>query len=94
MRYAGSDLLLQIHLAEKGHAAAVIPGLLLAAVPPPAARVRALPGRPRRRVMTGVRSGAAGDPAIRAFRTALGQAIRATTASPAPGAGTAGTRRP
>jgi hypothetical protein len=45
--------------------------------------------------MTGVRSGAAGDPAIRAFRTALGQAIRATTtASPATGAGTAGTRPP
>ena len=33
VRYVASDLLLQIHLAETGHAAAVIPGLLLAAVP-------------------------------------------------------------
>ena len=76
VRYAASDLLLQVHLAEKGHAAAVIPGLLLAAVPPPAARVRALPGRPHRRVTTGVRSGADADPAIRAFGKALSQAIR------------------
>ena len=83
VRYAGSDLLLQIHLAETGHAVAVIPGLLLAAVPPPAARVRALPGHPHRKLTTGVRSGAGGDPAIRAFRTALGQAIRSTTANTA-----------
>lgn len=87
VRYVGSDLLLHVHLAEKGHAAAVIPRLLLAAVPPPAARVRPLPGRPHRRVMTGVRSGASGDPAIRAFRTALGQAVRSTPANPAPVAG-------
>jgi DNA-binding transcriptional LysR family regulator len=79
VRYAGSDLLLQVHLAEKGHAAAVIPGLLLAAIPPPAARVRALPGRPHRTLTTGVRAGAGRDPAIRAFRAALGEAIRATT---------------
>ena len=79
VRYSGTDLLLQVHLAEKGHAAAVIPGLLLAAVPPPAARVRALPGRPHRKLTTGVRSGAAGDPAIRAFRAALGQAVSSTT---------------
>lgn len=87
VRYSGSDLLLQVHLAETGHAAAVIPGLLLAAVPPPAARVRALPGRPHRKLVTGVRSGAGGDPAIRAFRTALSQAIRSTTANPAAGHG-------
>jgi DNA-binding transcriptional LysR family regulator len=71
VRYSGADLLLQLHLAETGHAAAVVPGLLLAAVPPPAARIRALPGRPRRRLTTGVRAGAGADPAIRAFRTAL-----------------------
>ena len=79
MRYAASDLLLQVHLAEKGHAAAVIPGLLLTAIPPPDARVRALPGRPRRRLTTGVRAGADRDPAVRAFRSALGEAVRATT---------------
>ena len=83
VRYSASDLLLQVHLAEKGHAVAMIPGLLLAAVPPPAARVRALPGRPHRKLTTGVRSGADRDPAIRAFRKALGQAIRSVTVNPA-----------
>lgn len=78
VRYEGSDLLLQVHLAEKGHAAALIPGLLLAAVPPPAARVRTLPGRPHRKLTTGVRSGADDDPAVRAFRAALSEAIRQT----------------
>jgi len=76
VRYSGSDLLLQIHLAETGHAAAVLPGLLLAAVPPPAARVQPVPGRPHRRLTTGVRAGAARHPAIRAFRAALREAIR------------------
>jgi DNA-binding transcriptional LysR family regulator len=75
VRYSGSDLLLQLHLAETGHAAAVVPGLLLAAVPPPAARIRPVPGRPRRKLTTGVRAGAAGDPAIRVFRAALRRAI-------------------
>jgi DNA-binding transcriptional LysR family regulator len=85
VRYTASDLLLQIHLAETGHAAAVVPGLLLAAVPPPSARVRALPGRPRRRLTTGVRAGADRDPAVRAFRSALSQAIRATAGGRAAG---------
>jgi DNA-binding transcriptional LysR family regulator len=76
VRYVASDLLLQIHLAETGHAAAVIPGLLLAAVPRPAAGIMPLPGRPHRRLTTGIRAGAAGHPAIRAFRAALRQAIR------------------
>jgi DNA-binding transcriptional LysR family regulator len=76
VRYVASDLLLQIHLAETGHAAAVIPGLLLAAVPRPAARIMPLPGRPHRRLTTGVRAGAARHPAIRAFREALRQAVR------------------
>lgn len=90
VRYAGTDLLLQLHLAETGHAAAMIPGLLLAAVPPPAARVRALPGRPRRKLTTGVRSGADADPAVRAFRAALTQAIGRTAARAAAAAGPAG----
>jgi len=76
VRYVASDLLLQIHLAETGHAAAVIPGLLLAAVPRPAARIMPLPGRPHRRLTTGIRAGAARHPAIRAFREALRQAVR------------------
>jgi DNA-binding transcriptional LysR family regulator len=76
VRYVASDLLLQIHLAETGHAAAIIPGLLLAAVPRPAARIMPLTGRPHRRLTTGVRAGAARHPAIRAFREALRQAVR------------------
>lgn len=79
VRYAASDLLLQIHLAETGHAAAVIPGLLLTAVPRPAARVHPIPGRPQRRLTTGVRAGAARHPAIRAFREALRDSIREAT---------------
>jgi DNA-binding transcriptional LysR family regulator len=79
VRYMASDLLLQIHLAETGHAAAVIPGLLLAAVPRPKARIMPLPGRPHRRLTTGVRAGAARHPAIRAFREALRQAVREAT---------------
>ena len=85
VRYSGSDLLLQIHLAETGHAAAVIPSLLLTAIPPPVARIRAISGHPRRRLTTGVRSGAAGQPAVRAFRAALSEAIRSATANPATG---------
>jgi DNA-binding transcriptional LysR family regulator len=76
VRYVASDLLLQIHLAETGYAAAVIPGLLLAAVPRPAASIMPLPGRPHRRLTTGVRAGAARHPAIRAFREALRQTVR------------------
>jgi DNA-binding transcriptional LysR family regulator len=75
VRYAGSDLLFEILLAERGHAASVIPGLLLSAVPRPDARIQRIPGRPHRRLTTGVRAGAAGQPAIRALREALRQAV-------------------
>jgi hypothetical protein len=40
-----------------------------------------------RKLTTGVRSGAAGDPAIRAFRTALSAAIGSTTARLPPDSG-------
>jgi DNA-binding transcriptional LysR family regulator len=87
VRYSGADLLLQLHLTERGHAVAMLPGLLLTAVPAPAARIRALPGRPHRSLTTGVRAGAAGDPAIRAFRSALRDAIRAAGLGSAAGHG-------
>ena len=58
------------------HAASVIPGMLLSAVPRPDARIQRIPGRPHRRLTTGVRAGAAGQPAIRAFREALRHAVR------------------
>jgi DNA-binding transcriptional LysR family regulator len=76
VRYAGSDLLFEILLAERGHAVSVIPGLLLSAVPRPDARIQRIPGRPHRRLTTGVRAGAAAQPAIRAFREALRHAVR------------------
>ena len=75
VRYAGPDLLFEIRMAETGHAAAVIPGLLLSAVPRPRARIQRIPGHPHRRLTTGVRAGAARHPAIRAFREALRQAV-------------------
>jgi DNA-binding transcriptional LysR family regulator len=84
VRYMASDLLLQIHLAETGHAASVIPGLILAAVPRPAAGIMPLPGRPHRRLTTGIRVGAARHPAIRAFREALRLAIREAIRGEAP----------
>jgi DNA-binding transcriptional LysR family regulator len=68
VRYAGSDLLFEI--------------LLLSAVPRPRARIQRVPGRPHRRLTTGVRAGAAGQPAIRAFREALRQAVRDATRPP------------
>ena len=82
VRYAGSDLLFEILLTERGHAASVIPGLLLSAVPRPRARIQRLPGRPHRRLTTGVRAGAAGQPAIRALREALREAVREANSRP------------
>jgi DNA-binding transcriptional LysR family regulator len=84
VRYSGNDLLFEIFLAERGHAASVIPGLLLSAVPRPDARVLRIPGRPHRRLTTGVRAGAAGQPAIRALREALRRAVRAAGRPPVP----------
>jgi DNA-binding transcriptional LysR family regulator len=87
VRYAGSDLLFEILLAERGHAASVIPGMLLSAVPRPGARIQRIPGRPHRRLTTGVRAGAAGQPAIRALREALRRAAREAGQREVPGTG-------
>lgn len=76
VRFASPDLLLQIHLVETGHAAAMLPGLLFAPDRRIDGRVGRLPGRPHRRLMTGVRAGASRHPAVRAFRGALKQALR------------------
>ena len=79
VRFASPDLLLQIHLVETGHAAALLPGLLLDTDRSHTIRLSRLPGRPHRRLMTGVRAGAARHPAVRAFRSALKQGLRQTT---------------
>jgi len=77
-RFATPDLLLQVHLVEKGHAAALLPGLLLDtdSVGGHAMRISRLPGRPHRRLLTGVRTGSSRHPAVRAFRNALKQGFR------------------
>ena len=79
VRFDSPDLLLQIHLVETGHAAALLPGLLLDTDRDHAIRLSRLPGRPHRRLMTGVRAGAARHPAVRAFRSALKQGLRQTS---------------
>lgn len=79
IRFATTDLLLQIHLVETGHAVAILPKLLLDTDRGHAMHVSRLPGRPHRRLMTGVRAGAARHPAVRAFRHALKQGLRQTT---------------
>jgi DNA-binding transcriptional LysR family regulator len=75
IRFVSTDLLLQVHLVETGHAAAVLPGLLLTDRTMDV-RLSRMPGRPHRRLLTGMRAGAAGHPAVRAFRAALRQGIR------------------
>jgi DNA-binding transcriptional LysR family regulator len=81
VRFDIPDLLLQIHLVEKGHAVAVLPGLLLDMDRGHEIRVSRLPGRPHRRLTTGVRAGASRHPGVRAFRSALKQGLRQTTDS-------------
>ena len=78
IRFASPDLLLQIHLVETGHAVALLPGLLLYYDRGHDMRISRLPGRPHRRLMTGVRAGAARHPAVLAFRNALKQGLRQT----------------
>ena len=74
VRFESPDYLLNMHLVETGHAVTLLPDLLLSARPA-AVRLVALPGRPTRRLYTGVRSGTAGHPAVRAFRDALRNAL-------------------
>jgi hypothetical protein len=59
--------------------------MLLSAVPRPSARIERIPGRPHRRLTTGVRAGAAGQPAIRALREAVRQAVREAGRREGPG---------
>ena len=75
VRFESHDLLLQVHLVETGHAAALLPDLLFT---DRRADIRLchLPGRPRRHLYTVVRAGAANHPALRAFRSALRYGLR------------------
>ncbi|GAA4782634.1 LysR family transcriptional regulator [Microbacterium gilvum] len=76
VRFESPDPLLHAHLVRTGHAVAFIPALLasphLDGLP-----LASLPGGPHRMLYTAVRSGRAGHPAVRAFRTALADALAA-----------------
>ncbi len=76
VRFESPDMLLAVHLVETGHAATILPGLLLTADRRPLMRLAHLPGRPHRRLTTAVRAGAARHPAVRAFREALRTGLR------------------
>lgn len=75
IRFDSPDLLLQVHLVETGHAVAFLPDLLWTDRRH-TLRLHHLPGRPRRRLFTGVRAGATGHPGIRAFRDGLHHGLR------------------
>lgn len=70
------DPLLQAHLVRSGHALALIPHLI-ASQHLGGTHLRRLPGDPRRLLYTATRSGMASHPAVRAFRSALLEAVRA-----------------
>jgi DNA-binding transcriptional LysR family regulator len=74
VRFDSPDLLLHVHLVETGHAVALLPDLLWTDRRADV-RLHELPGRPTRRLFTGIRRGTAGHPAVRAFREALAHAV-------------------
>ncbi|MEZ0163280.1 LysR family transcriptional regulator [Kineococcus sp. LSe6-4] len=80
VRIRTPDALLHVHLVETGHAVALLPDLVRAG--PLRLRVVDLPEAPTRRLFTGVRRGAGGRPAVRAFRTALREVAAAGSPGP------------
>jgi DNA-binding transcriptional LysR family regulator len=71
VRFESSDLLLHLRLVERGHAAALLPGLVWTDRPPTVAMARLPAGRRVRRLFTATRRGGGAHPAVRAFRAAL-----------------------
>ncbi|CNF41805.1 putative regulatory protein (LysR family) [Mycobacterium tuberculosis] len=71
VRFESTDLLLHLRLVERGHAAALLPGLVWAGRPPTVPMVRPAAGRRMRRLSTASRRGGGEHPAVRAFRAAL-----------------------
>jgi DNA-binding transcriptional LysR family regulator len=76
VQFETTDLLLHARLAEAGHAAALLPDLVWAGAAP-SVGLTPLPGRPRRRIYTAVRRGAAGQPTIATLRANLAEAVPA-----------------
>jgi DNA-binding transcriptional LysR family regulator len=77
VRFDSPDYLLHVHLVETGHAVALLPDLLWTDRDADLQLVH-LPRRPTRRLFTGVRRGAAGHPAVRAFRASLRSTVAGT----------------
>ncbi|MBO2461407.1 LysR family transcriptional regulator [Actinomadura violacea] len=71
VRFESSDLLLHLRLVERGHAAALLPGLVWTGRPPTVAMAPLPAGRRVRRLFTATRRGGGAHPAVRAFRDAL-----------------------
>jgi DNA-binding transcriptional LysR family regulator len=92
VRFVSPDYLLHVHLVETGHAVALLPDLLWTERRSAVQRVD-LPGNPRRRLYTGVRTGAAAHPAVRAFRESLHHGLVAARAA-VPGRHQGGTPAP
>jgi DNA-binding transcriptional LysR family regulator len=82
-RISSPDVLLHVHLVETGHAVSLLPDLAWAGRRP-ALRLVDLPGHPVRRLFTRVRRGAAGRPAVQAFRQALREAAVSAADGPRP----------
>ncbi|WP_114854890.1 LysR family transcriptional regulator [Brachybacterium sp. YJGR34] len=78
VRFGTQDPLLQVHLVRSGHAVAVVPGII-ASEHLGGTRPLRLPGDPHRTLYTAARAGAAGHPALLAFRAALREAAAALT---------------
>ncbi|MGO1286228.1 MAG: LysR family transcriptional regulator [Brachybacterium tyrofermentans] len=70
VRFDTPDPLLQVHLVRSGHAVAFLPGII-ASEHLGGTRPLRLPGDPHRSLYTAARAGAAGQPALLAFRAAL-----------------------
>ncbi|GAA3940789.1 LysR substrate-binding domain-containing protein [Actinomadura viridis] len=84
IRYATDDLLVHRRLVADGHAVAILPDLLWFDRHRPRPVLVGIPGGPHaRRIVTACRRDHAEHPAIRACRTALGDAAM-TTQNPAP----------
>jgi len=82
IRFDSADLLLAVHLVETGHAVSLLPDLLWTDRSHRLG-LHHLPGRPKRRLFTGVRSGAARHPVIRAFREGLRHGLKEAREIPA-----------
>lgn len=74
--FTSGDLLLQIELVRRGLAVAFLPGLH-ASRGITGISLLSLPSKPRRRISTAVRSGAADHPRVLAFRAALRETANA-----------------